>query len=362
MDCGKFKEYLDNFENLTDEQKLEMNKHAADCEACADELDFMMSIIETTKSLPKITVPPDFASKLNARIDAEERKNMTLLRRAALNIKQNRNRYAAVAACFALVAVLTANGTNLIDKMNGSDDGGVIIDETVVTNADNSVPVPSVFNVPEIDVKENNQLNIAPAPSGQSVKTAEKSAGTNGKSKAVSTSVPKTADSVIASAKPQEVVSVSTAEPAVSVSEPVSGNEEPAGLNNEDVQSMRGVYTLPTDNPASEPVAQSENVPGNYSLARSGDIAHGRYYRLDKDGNPIEDETPKAVGSIIISSDDADKAMDVILQYSYADGDFYMTDSDHLYLMLIELTQMGVDYSNYTPGYQGDITFKLVIS
>lgn len=359
MDCGKFKEYLDNFENLTDEQKLEMNKHAADCEECADELDFMMSIIETTKSLPKIAVPPDFAAKLNARIDVEERKNMTLLRRAALNIKQNRNRYAAVAACFALVAVLTANGTNLIDKMNGSDDGGVIIDETVVTNAGDSVPLPSAVSIPALEVRkeDNNQIDTVPAPSVQSVKTAAK---TNGKSKAVSTAVPKVSASVTSA--PYESALAATAEPTVSVSEPVVDNGESVGLNNEEVQSIRGVYTLPTDNPASEPVAQSENVPGNYSLARSGDIAHGRYYRLDKDGNPIEDETPKAVGSIIISSDDADKAMDVILQYSYADGDFYMTDSDHLYLMLIELTQMGVDYSNYTPGYQGDITFKLVIS
>lgn len=362
MDCGKFKKYLDNFENLTDEQRLEMNEHAAMCEECAAELDFMMSIIETTKSLPKISVPPDFAAKLNARIDAEERKNMTLLRRAALNIRQNRSRYAAVAACFALVAVLTANGTNLIDKMNGADDGGLIIDETVVTNSDDSVPVPSVFNVPEIDVKENNQLDIASVPSEKSVRPAVKSAGTNGKSKAVSTAVPKTADSVMASAKPQNVVSAATAEPAANVYEPVIDKGEPVGLNNEDVKSMRGEYSLPTNSPESEPTVQSDNVQGNYSLARSGDIAHGRYYRLDKDGNPIEDEAPKAVGSIIISSDDADKAMDVILQYSHADGDFYMTDSDHLYLMLIELTQMGVDYSNYTPSYQGDITFKLVIS
>lgn len=357
MDCGKFKEYLDNFENLTEEQKLEMNEHAALCEECADELDFMMSIIETTKSLPDISVPPDFAAKLNARIDAEERKNMTLLRRAALNIKQNRNRYAAVAACFALVAVLTANGANLINKMNGSDDGGVITDETVVTNAGDSVPQPSEVSVPAIEVKEenNNQIDTVPAPSVYSVKT-------DGKSKAVSTVQPKTAVAAVASSKPQRAVSVATAEPAVKTYEPVIANEEPVGLNNEDVKSVRGEYTLPTDSPASEPAVQSENVPGNYSLARSGDIAHGRYYRLDKDGNPIEDETPKAVGSIIISSDDADKAMDVILEYSYADGDFYMTDSDHLYLMLIELTQMGVDYSNYTPGYQGDITFKLVIS
>lgn len=361
MDCGKFKEYLDNFENLTDEQKLEMNEHAADCEECADELNFMMSIIETTKSLPKIAVPPDFAAKLNARIDAEERKNMTLLRRAALNIKQNRNRYAVVAACFALVAVLTANGTNLIDKMNGSDDGGVIIDETVVTTVDDSVPVPSAVSIPALEAEgeDNNQIDMVSAWGVQSV---EKAVNVNGKSKAVSTAGPKASASAVATSAPHEGASAATAEPAVKVSEPVADNGEPAGLNNEDVQSMRGVYTLPTDNPVSEPVAQAENVQGNYSLARSGDIAHGRYYRLDKDGNPIEDETPKAVGSIIISSDDADKAMDVILQYSYADGDFYMTDSDHLYLMLIELTQMGVDYSNYTPGYQGDITFKLVIS
>ena len=57
MNCDKFNECLDNYENLSDETKQKMDKHALECANCKSELEFMRSIISTAKSLPDINVP-----------------------------------------------------------------------------------------------------------------------------------------------------------------------------------------------------------------------------------------------------------------------------------------------------------------
>ena len=76
MNCDKFNECLDNYENLSDETKQKMDKHALECANCKSELEFMRSIISTAKSLPDINVPVDFMEKLNVRIDEEEKKKV----------------------------------------------------------------------------------------------------------------------------------------------------------------------------------------------------------------------------------------------------------------------------------------------
>mgnify|MGYP000152214433 CR=1 FL=1 len=74
-------------------------------------------------------------------------------------------------------------------------------------------------------------------------------------------------------------------------------------------------------------------------------------------------EENKPIGSIVISAKDADEALSVIRQYSYdEDGEFYTTSSDRLTSMLSVLSVQGIGYSNYTPAYEGEVTFKLVIS
>ena len=47
MNCDKFNECLDNYENLSDETKHKMDKHALECANCKSELEFMRSIIST---------------------------------------------------------------------------------------------------------------------------------------------------------------------------------------------------------------------------------------------------------------------------------------------------------------------------
>ena len=140
MNCDKFNECLDNYENLSDETKQKMDKHALECANCKSELEFMRSIISTAKSLPDINVPVDFMEKLNVRIDEEEKKKARITRRVMRNVRRNWKQYTAAAACFALVAVVTANSNMFVDKMNGNDDG-VIQEETVVTDSDGNTAV-----------------------------------------------------------------------------------------------------------------------------------------------------------------------------------------------------------------------------
>ena len=95
MNCDKFNECLDNYENLSDETKQKMDKHALECANCKSELEFMRSIISTAKSLPDINVPVDFMEKLNVRIDEEEKKKARITRRVMRNVRRNWKQYTA---------------------------------------------------------------------------------------------------------------------------------------------------------------------------------------------------------------------------------------------------------------------------
>lgn len=370
MNCTEFNGYLDDFEALTDEQKLEMNTHAASCDKCRSEMDFMMSIIETMHTLPKIQVPADFADKLSARIDIEEKKRASLMRRAMRNISVNRNRYTAAAACFALVAVLTANGTKLVDDMVSRDSNGVVDTETTEIDAgDNAVSMPDLISTFAPAAEPETVLN------SPRVNVSDKG-NENNKDAAGRHAVPQVNSVRNAATAGPAIRSVSSAE-GNQASQPVStvaaladntseASSEPAGLNDEDMLPMRSMYRMQPEEDDNI-VAYSDiedNIPQEYSLASAEDgisnIAHGRYYRSDNTAQVVE--APKAIGSIRISADDKAKAMGVILLYSYANGDFYTTDSDKLYYMLVELAQMGINYDDYTPGGYGDVTFRLVIS
>lgn len=369
MDCKDFMECIDNLDNLDEITRLEMNRHAKDCKSCSDELDFVLSVRETMRSLPKIEPPADFMDKLNIRLDMEERRKRNIVRRAVRNINYNRSRYAAVAACFALVAVLVSNGTSLVNTMNGTDDG-VISDNTVITdntnNTDNTnASIPTFAPIAAVD--SDSADNVAD--------TAEKI-----DEKAVET------ENTVSAAVQSKPVSKPTAKaaPASTAAIPVRNTQSPAVAAN----TEKHVYTPVTESPAeeennftvearepseeeisasnvSEPIddLSDDNVAAGYSLANPGsDIAHSRYYSGAKSREAMPRDT-KPIGKIKISAEDAEEAINLILHYSYCvEGNFYSTDSANLSLMLSDLNGMGVSYTNYTPAYEGEITFQLVIS
>ncbi|MCD8180045.1 MAG: hypothetical protein LUF26_00985 [Firmicutes bacterium] len=382
MDCEKFNECLDNYENLSEENRVMMAVHAAECESCKRELEFMLSIMETVRTLPKIDTPPDFMDNLNLRIDAVERENRRIAKRIALNIRKNRKRYATAAACFALVAVLTANGKSLIGNMDGSDgsDGGVIIETTVTENSDTAQTQDVEAISEEADTADTaeaaaveaetaeTQTNSAAEPVVKSIKTVA-AANTAQTDNQTAAAVAVTAEPVAVTADASEEADTAVSTDTETVADTAIVAETPAA-----VESAEG-YALQTNSAAdgSDGYATTEvashphgEMPPNggweesdaqvdYSLAEVGSIAKGRSYNE-------ETNKEKAIGSLKISESDAERAMDVILMYSYGFSDeYYSTNADSLSMMLSKLSQKGVDYKNYIPSYDGDITFKLVI-
>ncbi len=361
MDCIEFKEHMKNFENLTDEQKLAMNGHAANCEHCRDELDFMLSVIETVKSLPQIKVPADFMDKLNTRMDKEDAK---IYRRVMLNMRQNGMKYAAAVACFALVAALTVNGTNLVGRMNGGDDT-IVTDKVNITDSAAS-PTPAVNAGGSGQTSEDGtaagniagDTNTSPSPDNADIKSTDNTDKTAAVS--LSVSVPS-----VSSAKVSDAVAP---QPSAETRTPVQNVEENELPSSDDTSGAKTVderddYSLPRERESLEiaPVVESANVAEGYSLASSDEdvmIAHSRYLHTD---NSTGGES-QAIGSIKISSDDADMVKNVIKWYSYSsEGNYYVIDSENLSTMLDELKDRGISYGNYVPDYSGDITFQLVI-
>ena len=387
MNCEKFRECLDNYENLTNEEKAEMTLHAAQCEECASELDFLLSIIETTKSLPVIEPPSDFMDRLNVRIDAEERKKQQIAMRILRNMQRNWRQYVAAAACFALVAVITANGKLLLGKIDSEDDG-VIIEETVTTgNSDTSAATtPTVSAAPQIsDVKADEPETADSASSFEEAAVpAVKKASAD--KKANTQTAPKASVSA-ATVKPSAQTaktSENTASPTVEDSSAVQiVNTEAAEKVSEVATATLSIHTAQAEPKIDYGIAAASITPEvevsaysaeadnytamsarrAYSLAdEDNNIALGKYYNTDN-GDDNDDDEPKAIGKLKISSADAQKAINVINQYSFdQDGDLYTTDSANLTLILSSLNREDVSYTDYTMESDGVVKFKVVFN
>ncbi|MCH5209420.1 MAG: hypothetical protein J1F01_00470 [Oscillospiraceae bacterium] len=370
MDCEKFREYLDNYENLTDSEKLEMTLHTEQCEECGKELQFMLSIIETTKSLPRIEPPADFMDKLNIRISMEERRNNRAAKRIMKNLKTNWKQYTAAAACFALVAVIVANGRTLIDNMDTGDDG-IIIEETVstdspipaITSAPVSIPVPAPDQVKDNTAAADNRVqenketrdtqNVKNSQPGRTNKNTSSdrassvanSANTASRqsvsSPSVNKDVNKTENNISAP------VATSASESTVNDSPAVINNNTPSDTDNEPV-----IASVPIGRSIPEPV--QGDITRSYSLESENGIAVAS----------LEGEAPEveniAVGKLRISSDNEEKAMSVIERYSYnMDDEMYAVNAENFAVMLSSLNMENVKYDDYTIISGGIVRFKV---
>lgn len=362
MNCEKFSMYLDNYESLTVEQKLEMTVHASECESCKKELDFMLSIISITASLPKIEPPADFMDNLNILIDAEEKKRQRAGYAIFVNVRKNWQKYSAAAACFALVAVITANSDMFIKNMTDDTQSGnnVIPVTTQIPSAPTMSPVEdSVIvenvSVPDETVSEHKPLSAQPTP-----KTVDKMAAQVTTPSKPTVSSTQTDDAVsndtVSDNAVQSVALFTQARMMTAMSENVEEVSDygiaTASLVHE--TSPEGYVVMSRNMP--ELAYSAEEIQENYSLAEEGSIARG---------NCAAKETAapeKAIGKLKISANDVDKAMSVIELYSYGfNGEMYSTNSASLSMMLYDLSEKGVDYTNYIPSYDGEITFQLVI-
>ncbi len=416
MDCESFGKYLDNYENLTEQEKSDMDEHAAKCEECRAELDFFLSMISTVKSLPKAEPPSDFMDKLNARLDAED-KRVVSASGIIGHFRRYGTRYAAAAACLALVGVITANRSLLTGKMDSVPDG-VIREETTVSdgsangsgnaaadnqtaaateeahgtqpeaapvpNADNTAPVRNTGDAPAVTRQSGN------ASSGGTVRASVPSAvretpirpsAADTAGEVITTPAIETAQDNVPASEPvsdaggAEITPVNTSTdenaPVMTRSVPEGGaevyslqdNGSEAGYSIALASIVKGGDAPETYDLRAEDVPESlkaAEIQANYSLAGTddNDIARGRYSKLNKDGIPIADAP--AIGSIKFSSDDEERAMEVINRYTVDEEDnIYTTDSVNLRLILSRLSSEGIEYTDYTVAGNGEVKFQI---
>lgn len=376
MKCADFENYLDNYENLTDLEKNDMLDHAAMCEKCQAELDFFLSIISTAKSLPKIEPPQGFADTLNARLDKVD-KRVVSLSGPAYHLRKNRKQYAALAACLALITLLTANHSSLLKPFD-ADDSGVIIEETVDQGESGTVSKDAETTA---EVTETPQSADAASQGNTvgNVQTAHSPASHSASAQPRTRATVAPVYTEAPAAQTQNTAAIS--EPAAYSSDdlitaqadetPVqaynlgrSADRSRAAVSDDYGIALAGVLNSGNETAAvsydlkPEEVSASLQRKSDYSIVEDDSIAYGRYYKLDRYSNPISNAT--AIGTLKISASDADLAMDILSRYPIdTNGDVYTTDSVNLTLILSKLRNNDIRFTDYTISDHGEVKFKI---
>lgn len=389
MVCEEFEHMLDNYESLTDKEKLMMAEHAAECKSCRDDMDFMLSIIGVTKALPEIKAPDDFLDRLNVRIDLEEIKGKRKRRLHRL-VMTDWKRYSAAAACLLLAAVVGVNGNMLVSRMSGNGSG--VITEERVTSDDSNRNNESEY---ELTSEQDNiaepvsDASLMPLPSSPPEKTEQLTVPQI-------TAQPKK-ESVPAQNNRRAVPAVNPATDApVYTQRPIAAQpkrendadfvsgfelakETPVPEDNavtpEPYTLARENYRIPIESvPYGETASIDENneisTVDGYSLAKNkAEIALGMYTPIDKDGNPTDYPVePKKVSdvpsgsSILVSSEDEGKVRSLMDRYITGNyGIYYMTTEDKLNRLFEEMDKAGINYEKFISSSTEKISFKLVV-
>lgn len=368
MKCEDFSRMLDNYENLTDEEKLSMNEHAEQCGKCRDELDFMMKIIAELNTLPKIQPPEDFIDKLNKRIDAEA---PVRTNRVLAVVRRNYRQLSTVAACLLIAVVVGVNGKSLLDKMpsDGGNDGNtpVAVSTDTPVKEDSQLAVNTASEEPKTPELDQS-FQTAAAPASNAV--GQKAAGVS--------SVPAAADRV-RNIEPIREMSESInmiEKPDTSIIAPRVASEELGGnaavaaaesvsnkgrtaqepmiaaysgdqeITESKFKIARGVYYLPNADAAnaqSTPEPKDDDYVVKIKENKDISIARGRYYVRTNEGYVnIKDN------EIEIGSDDAQRALELIEQYidETADSEYYVINTENITPMLEHMDKEGINYQH----------------
>lgn len=391
MICEEFQHMLDNYESLTDKEKLMMTEHAAECKSCREDMDFMLSIIGVTKTLPEIKAPEDFLDKLNIRIDREEIKEKKLRRLWRLT-KTDWKRYSAVAACLLLAAVVGVNGNVLVSRMNGNSSG--VITEERVTSDDNNGNNERVYELTseqestDEPVSDALQMPVSSLPPEETLQPEAplKTAPAESKSVSDNRSAASTASPAL---KAPAVTKRPAAEQQSAKPEPNTNSDFASGFElteetpvpeenaatPEPYTLARERYRIPIESvPYGDAVSIDENDDGKtvdgYSLAENkAEIALGMYTPIDKDGNPtdypIETKAVSDVpagSTILVSSEDEGKVRSLMDRYITGNyGIYYMTTEDKLNMLFEEMDKAGINYEKFISSSTEKVSFKLVI-
>lgn len=373
MTCDEFGKMLDNYENLTEDEKLSLNEHASQCVHCREELDFMLAMIAQLNALPKIGVPSDFGAKLKKRIGLSEAETSGFNRVLVL-VRENYRRYSTVAACLVLAVVLGANGKSLMNRLTPSTDNKTVLETTV-----SSSPQPETDKTPVAEVSEQTPVTAVSGETNASSASdlPAKSVNTASRQERVAIEHIQTMSESIN----QVDINPSTAAPVYAESDNLSVSrgrmlDENAGIAlqneigtegkssySENYKIARGVYRLPNPEIAEEEAgtrSKDEVLPISEINTQSDmAIARGRYY-IPADEGHIAIDSDNAIG---VNGADAARAEELIRQYAdIQDESYYVINAENIPSMLERMNGEGINYQNNMVNADNDkVSFKLVI-
>lgn len=306
MICSEFFELLDNYESITDEQRIEMEKHTAECETCRKELEFFKSIISNLESIPSPKAPETLIEKVNAKLDAEKT--------AVIGFRWNFRVLSTVAACLAIGLAVGINNGYIKETITDRGTDGVISETVVSTPEEADVPVNEVASETEAPFSEPAKVEKTDAKTVvlKTTKTQNTNDAVTTTTKAPVKTEPPKPDKV-------ETPPVQTAAPA-----PTPDN----------VQNVED-YQIKDDEP--------QIAYGHYNIERTR-------------------RTPSAISDYLhVQSDDMGAVVSTMSEMGFRySGGYYMTSRQNFYEFINRLDDESVGYSCDLRYSSGDnISFRL---
>lgn len=369
MTCDEFGKMLDNYENLTEDEKLSLNEHASQCVHCREELDFMLAMIAQLNALPKIEVPSDFGAKLKKRLKLSGAEAPGFNRVLVL-VRENYRRYSTVAACLVLAVVLGANGKTLMNRLTPPTDNGTVVETAVDSSPKTEVsttPVAEVSEQTQAAASDNTDASSVPNLPAKSVNTASR------QERAAIEHIETMSESIN-----QIDINPNASNPVHTDNGNMSINgrmiDENAGIalqseieekpsSPENYKIARGVYRLPNPEIAEVESSSSfseKNLPISEIKTQSEmTIARGRYYIPADEGHIAIDDN----NEIGVNGADAARAEELIRQYAdIQDESYYVINAENIPSMLERMNGEGINYQNNMVNADGGkVSFKLVI-
>lgn len=304
MICSEFFELLDNYESLTDEQRIEMEKHTAECETCRKELEFFKSVIGNLASIPSPKAPESLIDKVNAKLDAEKT--------VVVGFRWNFRVLSTVAACLAIGLAVGINNGYIKETITNDGTDGVISETVVSTPQTVEAPAEEVAPEPE---KPDSEPARAEKKVTQKVvsQTPEK--------------------------KPSKPAVTATKAPVKTEAPKAEAEKTPA-------------HTV-------APVPTPDNVHDveDYQIKEDGpQIAYG-HYNVERNRR-----TPSVISDYLhVQSDDMGAVVSTMSEMGVKNsGGYYMTSRDNFYALIDKLNDKGVGYEcdlQYNSGE--NISFRL---
>lgn len=367
MKCDEFSKMLDNYENLTENERADMYAHSEECAKCKKELDFMLSVKNALRTLPKLEVPSDFIDKLNERIDREE---AVVTRRDKLmrHIKTNGRRYSAIAASLVLAAVIGVNGKPMLDTLKGNDNGVISESSSTAkpsgtTNPSDNTSANADKNASEKNSSSDNDNARTAFESADGVKDNKLSAQEGAfVASQGSVSTPAAESKNEASVLPAATADNAADNAQKAEAQPRANQGSVSNQDTAQADKDKAVRNEEADAAATFST-EGYSVSGGAldTYAYSGGQT-GRSVQTVDDSESLADYHFAVDGMITIQSGSYDDAITVIAKYvTGVYNGCYITNLSQFNSMVNELYEKGVDFDNSVMPMSDVVSFKVIV-